>query len=67
MNYVERMKKEYEDLINKIDKLDTFIANYDKNENILDCPFELLVKQLNAMRTYADVLILRIKYCERSI
>lgn len=67
MNYLERMTKEYEDLRNKIDKLDTFIVNYDKNENTLDCPFELLIRQLNAMQTYANVLILRIKYCEGSI
>ena len=57
-DYKERMRKEYEELCDRIWKLTRMLDKY--YEKALDfkpsCPPYLLEKQLDAMREYKDVL-----------
>ena len=59
--YKERMINEYNELIDRIDKLSTIIVKAEnrKLEFELSCPLELLKVQLNVMKQYRDILIQR--------
>lgn len=57
--YIERMLDERNDLVNKIDKLSNFISK-DEFHDLPDIKQELLYTQLNVMKSYENVLRLRI-------
>ena len=59
-NYIDRMKTEYSDLQNKINKLKLFI-NSPKALTLQDEKLELLVRQYQVMNEYLSILHARIK------
>lgn len=59
-NYIDRMKEEYSDLQNKINKLKSFI-NSPKALTLQDEKLELLVRQYQVMNEYLSILHARIK------
>lgn len=59
-NYIDRMKTEYSDLQNKINKLKSFI-NSPKALTLQDEKLELLVRQYQVMNEYLFILHARIK------
>lgn len=61
--YRVRLTAEYSELCDRIDKLSTFIDNYNRTKTPkLTCPVELLIQQLAAMQTYATILKQRLAY-----
>lgn len=58
MNFKDEVRKEYRELTEKIDKLDNFITEVltgkIKKENVEK--FDLLERQLEVMKEYADIL-----------
>lgn len=61
--YCVRLTAEYSELCDRIDKLSTFIDNYNRTKTPkLTCPVELLIQQLAAMQTYATILKQRLAY-----
>lgn len=60
-DYKERFKAEYLELELRIGKLSDLLAKW-KNGNLdfePTCPYELLEKQLETMRTYSNILLTR--------
>lgn len=57
-NYKERMKIEYDELCERIEKLDKMLFNWyaDGLDFELTCPPYLLQEQLETMRKYKDIL-----------
>lgn len=57
-DYKERMQEEYEQLGNRMLKLDNMLIKHDKGELgfELKCPVELLRHQLDVMRDYFKIL-----------
>lgn len=61
--YCVRLTAEYSELCDRINKLSTFIDNYNKTKTPkLTCPVELLIQQLTSMQTYATILKQRLAY-----
>lgn len=60
-NMKQKLKKEYAELKEKVEKLDAFL---DEEHDALLCPQELLVAQFNSMCTYMVILQMRIDYLE---
>lgn len=61
--YCVRLTAEYSELCDRINKLSTFIDNYNKTKTPkLTYPVGLLIQQLAAMRTYATILKQRLVY-----
>lgn len=61
-NYVDRMNQEYSELIEKIEKLEDFLARTNSSDIINPYQREMMNKQLHYMRDYANVLNIRIEY-----
>lgn len=57
-NYKERMKNEYDELCERIEKLDKMLFNWYAYELGFEptCPPYLLQEQLETMRRYKDIL-----------
>ena len=57
-DYQERLQEEYEQLGNRMLKLDNMLIKHDRGELgfELKCPVELLRHQLNVMRDYFKIL-----------
>lgn len=60
MDFLERMKNEYEELNNKILKLEKFVESK-KFENLNDKNKSLLKEQHKFMKKYSEVLLKRIE------
>ena len=59
MNYVDRMKIELTELQNRYDKLEKF---YNENYNDIDYAKRILLeKQKKVMKSYIDILTIRLK------
>lgn len=59
--YKERVKKEYRELMNKVSKLSSFLSRDSVSDTVGEKQYELLTKQLTAMKSYADILAERLK------
>ena len=59
MNYIERMKIELTELLNRYNKLETF---YNENFNDIDYAKRILMeKQKKVMKSYISILTIRLK------
>ncbi len=54
--FLERIRKEKDELEDKLEKLENFIANNSLFSNLSDCEQKLMVIQLNTMMMYRYVL-----------
>lgn len=61
---IKKLKKEQDDLNEKIHKLDLFITKQDKIQTISDLQLNLLNVQCDAMSAYSNVLGMRINDLE---
>lgn len=57
-DYKKRMQEEYEQLGNRMLKLENMLTKHDKGELDFEfsCPVELLRRQLDVMRDYFEIL-----------
>ena len=62
-DYKDRFKAEYIQLKNRYDNLNKMIDNWDKNNlNFTPtCPREIYIMQIESMKRYLDILIIRAK------
>lgn len=62
-DYKVRMKREYDELCERIEKLESMIVKFYKGELDfeLNCPIPMLNRQLYAMCDYRDALAMRNK------
>lgn len=58
---VKRVEEEYYELIRKTARLESTVANLDKNNNFSEKHKELLKEQLSAMYQYLDILERRLR------
>ena len=61
---IKKLKKEQEDLNEKLHKLDLFIIKQDDSQTISDLQLNLLNVQRDAMSAYSNVLGMRINDLE---
>ena len=61
-NFLKRLRAEKDELIEKINKLNSFIGENEEFSSMSSEPKNLLVIQLGAMQTYLSVLLARIEY-----
>lgn len=61
---IKKLKKEQEDLNEKLHKLDLFIIKQDDSQTISDLQLNLLNVQCDAMSAYSNVLGMRINDLE---
>lgn len=61
---IKKLKKEQEDLNEKLHKLDLFITKQDNSQTISDLQLDLLNVQSDAMSAYSNVLGMRINDLE---
>lgn len=64
MEFLERLKKEYEELDQKIYKLKIFMTK-DEFNNLDKTNQDLLKEQYNCMVNYSTILKIRIRYIEQ--
>ena len=64
MEFLERLKKEYEELDQKIYKLKIFMTK-DEFNNLYKTNQDLLKEQYNCMVNYSTILKIRIRYIEQ--
>lgn len=64
MEFLERLKKEYEELDQKIYKLKIFMTK-DEFNNLDKTDQDLLKEQYNCMVNYSAILKIRIRYIEQ--
>lgn len=57
---IKKLKKEQDELNEKLHKLDLFITKQDKSQTISDLQLNLLNVQCDAMSAYSNVLEMRI-------
>lgn len=62
-DYKDRMRAEYLELKDRVEKLDKLLSDHfaGKRKFSLNCPAELLTRQLDLMRSYLWVLEVRAK------
>lgn len=63
--FLERLKIEKQELIQKVTKLALFIAKENSNQSISEANFLLLKQQLVHMNDYLNILIIRIELIEK--
>lgn len=61
---IKKLKKEQDELNEKLHKLDLFITKQDKSQTISDLQLNLLNVQCDAMSAYSNVLGMRINDLE---
>lgn len=63
-NYKARFMDEFNELNDRCKKLEKMLAKYQAAtlEFEPDCPFDLLIQQLDCMKTYRDILLVRAEY-----
>ena len=61
-NLLERLQKERAELLNKIELLHKKIDKHFMDGEEINCPSDLLLAQLNCMKSYVYILDLRILY-----
>lgn len=61
---IKKLKKEQEDLNEKLHKLDLFIIKQDDSQTISDLQLNLLNVQCDAMSAYSNILGMRINDLE---
>lgn len=61
---IKKLKKEQDDLNEKLHKLDLFITKQDNSQTISDLQLNLLNVQCDAMSAYSNVLGMRINDLE---
>lgn len=64
---IGRVAKEYDELRWKTGRLESTVANIDKNNNFSEKHKELLKEQLSAMYQYLDILERRLKLFEQAL
>lgn len=64
---IERVAKEYDDLIRKTARLESTINNFDKNDSISEEHKELLKGQLSVMYQYLSILERRLELLEQDV
>lgn len=64
---IERVAKEYDELRWKTGRLESTVANLDKNNNFSEKHKELLKEQLSAMYQYLDILERRLELLKQDI
>jgi hypothetical protein len=62
--FLDRLKAEKEELLDKVTKLAMFL-NSDKTDSLSDANVLLLKQQYEAMNTYLNILIIRIELIEK--
>lgn len=62
---IERVTKEYDELLRKTARLEVTVANLDKNNNISEEHKVLLKGQLSVMYQYLDILNRRLDLLEQ--
>lgn len=62
---IERVAKEYDELRRKTGRLESTVANLDKNNNISEEHKELLKGQLSVMYQYLQILERRLELFEK--
>jgi hypothetical protein len=63
--FLDRLKVEKDELRDKVSKLSIFLAKEGYNQTISEANYHLLGKQLEAMNTYFNILIIRIELLEK--
>lgn len=63
--FLERLKVEKEELLDKVTKLATFLAKEEISPTVSEANLLLLGQQLEAMNTYLNILIIRIEFLEK--
>lgn len=57
--FLDRLKIEKEELLDKVTKLATFLAKEEHTPTVSEANYLLLGQQLEAMNTYLNILIIR--------
>jgi hypothetical protein len=63
--FLDRLKTEKEELLDKVTKLATFLAKEELTPTLSEANYLLLGQQLEAMNTYLNILIIRIELWEK--
>ena len=63
--FLDRLKIEKQELLDKVTKLATFLAKEGMNQTLSEANYLLLNQQLQAMNTYLNILIIRIELLEK--
>ena len=63
--FLDRLKIEKEELLDKVTKLATFLAKEEMIPTVSEANYLLLGQQLEAMNTYLNILIVRVELCEK--
>jgi hypothetical protein len=63
--FLDRLKTEKEELLDKVTKLATFLAKEELTPTLSEANYLLLGQQLGAMNTYLNILIIRIELWEK--
>jgi hypothetical protein len=63
--FLDRLKTEKDELLDKVSKLSIFLAKEGYNQTVSEANYLLLGKQLEAMNTYLNILIIRIELLEK--
>jgi len=63
--FLDRLKTEKDELLDKVTKLATFLAQQGYNQTVSEANYLLLGKQLEAMNNYLNILIIRIELLEK--
>jgi hypothetical protein len=66
--FLDRLKVEKEELLDKVTKLATFLAKVDMGTEVIDLSeanYLLLKQQLEIMNAYLNILIIRIELIEK--
>jgi hypothetical protein len=63
--FLDRLKTEKEELLDKVTKLATFLAKEGHTQTLSEANYLLLGQQLEAMNSYLNILIIRIELLEK--
>jgi hypothetical protein len=63
--FLDRLKVEKDELLDKVTKLATFLAQQGNSQTLSEANYLLLGLQLEAMNTYLNILIIRIELLEK--
>jgi hypothetical protein len=63
--FLDRLKIEKEELLEKVVKLATFLAKEGNSQTLSEANYLLLGKQLEAMNNYLNILIIRLELLEK--
>ena len=63
--FLDRLKAEQQELLDKVTKLATFLAKEEFNKTLSDANYLLLKQQLEIMNSYLNILIIRVELLKK--